>query len=164
MPWVCDGDISKSWKSLYCLAVLATGLVPRQGLITKPVGFRSLPFSFLADTDSRNRTFVRHVDLSLAEDLARISRYLQRHLRRITFCHIHIKLTSKHPSASSCEVHAPCRSPQSRLEVIERYIQLLLQTWRSHAKRATATPLLVTTLFPCVPVVVPPLLRNQNLE
>ena len=26
-------DISKSWKTLYCLAVLATGSVPRQGLI-----------------------------------------------------------------------------------------------------------------------------------
>ena len=36
--------------------------------ITKPIGFfRSLLFSFLADTVSRNRTFARHVGLPLAE-------------------------------------------------------------------------------------------------
>ena len=48
--------------------------------VTKPVGFRSLPFSFLADRDSRNRTFAHHVGLPLADGLEMILRYLQRHL------------------------------------------------------------------------------------
>ena len=48
--------------------------------VTKPVGFRSLPFSFLADTVSRNRTFGHHVGLPLAEGLEMISRYVWQHL------------------------------------------------------------------------------------
>ena len=60
--------------------------------ITKPVGFRSLPFSFLADTVSRNRTFAHHVGFPLAEGLEMIARYLWRHLLRRITC-----ITSKHP-------------------------------------------------------------------
>ena len=122
MPWVCDGDISKSWKSLYCLAVLATGLVPRQGLITKPVtkpvGFRSLPFSFLADRDSRNRTFAHHVGLPLAEGLEMISRYLRRHpLCRITL------ITSKHP----CFITRSSRTPPwNTLQHMQRVLRVHL--------------------------------------
>ena len=64
------------------------------GLITKPVGFRfrSLPFSFLADTVSRNRTFAHHVGLPLAEGLEMITRYMRRHLLCWITC-----ITSKHP-------------------------------------------------------------------
>ena len=60
--------------------------------ITKPVGFRSLPFSFLADTVSRNRTFAHHVGLPLAEGLEMIARYMWWHLLRRITC-----ITSKHP-------------------------------------------------------------------
>ena len=35
--------------------------------VTKPIGFHSLPFSFLANTVSRNRTFVHHMGLPLAD-------------------------------------------------------------------------------------------------
>ena len=48
--------------------------------ITKPIGFRSLPFSFLAGTVSRNRTFTHHMVLPLAEGLEMILRYLRWHL------------------------------------------------------------------------------------
>ena len=48
--------------------------------VMKPIGFHSLPFSFLADTVSRNRTFVHHVGLPLVEGLEMILRYLQWHL------------------------------------------------------------------------------------
>ena len=49
-------------------------------VIMKPVGFCSLPFSFLADMVSRNRTFGRHMGLPLAEGLEMISRYVWQHL------------------------------------------------------------------------------------
>ena len=55
----------------------------------KSVGFHSLPFSFLANTVSRNRAFVHHMGFPLAKGSVKILRYLQWHLLRSQLTHIH---------------------------------------------------------------------------